>query len=187
MEPEHKGIALQAVVGTCGGQQQEPFWGDWKARVVGKTQCKVAIRMAQWVSSQDDEQQQGAGAKNTPIGQKGLLSNNEVPHPLMDFGQGKSNNIVNNDPATGWSSVEVSGEDVTSGQEDRRVGRASDGEEDATGNDNFDENVPKVIAGINYPIAWSPHPINESGRLRKCEWIPPPHGATPPPGGQRMV
>jgi hypothetical protein len=36
----------------------------------------------------------------------------------MDCGQGKSNNIVNNDPATGRSSVEVGREDVASGQED---------------------------------------------------------------------
>ena len=38
----------------------------------------------------------------------------------------------------GWSSVEVGGEDVASGQEDGQVGRASDGEEDATGNNNAD-------------------------------------------------
>ena len=70
----------------------------------------------------------------------------------MDYGQGKSNNIVNNDPATGRSSDEVGG----------RVGRASDGDEDAMGNDNADKDVPIAIAGINYPIAGAPHPINKS-------------------------
>ena len=116
MEAEHKGIASQAAVGTCGGQQQEPFWEDRKARVVEKMRCKVARCMAQWVSSQDDEQQQGAGATNTPSWQNGPSSNNEVPHLLMDCGHGKSNNIVNNDPATGRSLDEVGG-DVASGQE----------------------------------------------------------------------
>ena len=105
----------------------------------------------------------------------------------MNCGQGKSNNIVNNDPAMGRSSVEVGGEDVASGQEDGRVGRASDGEVDATGNDNANKEVPIAIAGVNYPIAGAPHPINELGQLRKCESIPPPHGAAPPPGGQRTV
>jgi len=141
--------------------------------------------MAQWASSQDDERQQGVGATNTPIWQNGPSSNDEVPHPLMDCGQGKSNNIVNNDPATGRSSDEVGG-DMVSGQEGGRVVRASDREKDATGNDSA-KDVPIAIAGINYPIAGAPHPINKSGRLRKCESIPPPHGATPPLGGQRTV
>jgi hypothetical protein len=121
------------------------------------------------------------------IGQKGPSSTKEVPHPLMDCGQGKRNNIVHNDPVSGWFDGEVGGEDVASGQEDGRVGRASDGEEDATGNKTADEYVQIAIAGVNYPTAGAPHPINESGRLRKCELIPPPHGATPPPGGQRTV
>jgi hypothetical protein len=151
-----------------------------------KTRCKVARRMAQWASSQEDEQQQGVRATNTPIWQNGPSSNDEVPHPLIDYGQGKSNNIGNNDPATGRSLDKVGG-DVASRQEDGRVGRASNGEEDATGNDNANKDVPIAIAGVNYPIAGAPHPINKSGRLRKYESIPPPHGATPPPGGQRTV
>ena len=103
----------------------------------------------------------------------------------MDCEQGKSNIIVNNDPATGQSSDEIGG-DLASGQEGGQVGTASDGEEDATGNDSA-EDVPIAIAGVNYPIAGAPHPINKSVRLRKCESIPPPHGATPPPGGQRTA
>ena len=71
---------------------------------------------------------------------------------------------------------------MASGQEDGRVDRASDGADDAKGNDNADEDVPIAIAGINYSIAWAPHPINELGRLRKCESIPPPHGADPTSG-----
>ena len=91
---------------------------------------------------QDDEQQQGAGASNTPIRQNGPSSNDEVPHPLMDWGQGKSNN---NDK--GWVSEEV-GVDVASGQDGGRVSRASDREEDATGNDSADD-VPIAIAGLS--------------------------------------
>ena len=44
-----------------------------------------------------------------------------------------------------------------------------------------------AITGVESPIVGSTHPINESGRLRQCESIPPPHGATPPPGGQMTV
>jgi hypothetical protein len=72
--------------------------------------------MAQWASSQDHEHQQGAGATKTPSWQNGPLSNDKVPQPLMDCGQGKSNNIVNNGPTTVWSSDEVGG-DVASGQD----------------------------------------------------------------------
>jgi hypothetical protein len=96
-------------------------------------QCKVARRMAQWASSKDDEQQQGAGAPMTSIKQTCPLSTDEVPHPLMDCGQGKSKHCVCNDPATGLVSVEVGGEDAVSGQGDGQVGRASDGDEDTTG------------------------------------------------------
>ena len=46
--------------------------------MVGKTQCKVARRMAQWASLQDNEQQQGAGASNTPVKHNGPSSNDEI-------------------------------------------------------------------------------------------------------------
>ena len=100
----------------------------------------------------------------------------------MDCGQGKSNSNDNNDPATGQVSDEV-GIDVASGQDGGQVSRASDGEEDATGNDSA-KDVPIAIAGINYLIAGAPHPINKPVRLCKCESIPPPHGATPPSGSK---
>ena len=58
--------------------------------MVGKTRCKVARRLAQWASLQDDEQQQGAGESNTPINQNGPSSNDKIPHPLMDCEQGKN-------------------------------------------------------------------------------------------------
>jgi hypothetical protein len=157
-----------------------------------KKRCKVARRMAQWASSQDDEQQQGAGKSNTPINQNGPSSNDKIPHPLMDCGQGKNNND-NNDPATGRMSNEIGvgidvaagvGVDVASGMDGERT---SDGEDDATGNDSA-EDVPKAIAGVNYPIAGAPHPINKPLRLRTCESIPPPpHGVTPPSGGSKSV
>ena len=89
--------------------------------------------MAQWASSKDDEQQQGAGAPITSIKQTGPSSADKVPHPLMDCGQGMSKHCVRNDPATGLVSVEVGGEDVASGQGGGQVGRASDGDEDTTG------------------------------------------------------
>ena len=65
--------------------------------------------------------------------------------------------------------------------------RTSDGEDYATGNDSA-EDVPKVITGVNYPIAGAPHPFNKPLRLCTCESIPPPpHGATPPSGGSKSV
>ena len=126
----------------------------------------------------------GTGVANSPIWQTGLLSNDEVPHPLMDYGQGKISTEGNNGPATGRGSDEGIG-DVEIGQDGGRVRRASDGDEDATGNTVCD--VPIAIAGDNYPIAGAPHPINKPVRLHKCELIPPPHGATPPSGGQMTV
>jgi hypothetical protein len=78
--------------------------------VVGKTRCRVATRMAQWVASKDDERQQGMGATNSLIWQTGPLSNNKTPHPLMDCGQGKSSTEGgNNGPATGRGLDEGSG------------------------------------------------------------------------------
>jgi hypothetical protein len=140
--------------------------------------------MAQWASSQDNEQQQGVGGSNNLVKQNGLSSNDEIPHPLMDCGQGKNKNNENNDPATGRMSDEVGvGADVASGKDGERT---SDGEDNATGN-NSAEDVPKVKAGVNYPIAGAPHPINKPLRLRTCEPIPPPHGATPPLGGSKSV
>jgi hypothetical protein len=74
--------------------------------------------MAHWLASPDDELQQGAGAKNTPIRPMGPSSNDEVPHPLMDCGQGKlNNNVVSNDR-----------DDVASEQEGGRdISRTSNG------------------------------------------------------------
>jgi hypothetical protein len=124
MEAEHNEIESQSGVGTD-GQRQETFWDDQKARVVRKTRCQVARRMAQWVASKDDERQQWAGATNSPIWQTGPSSNNKTPRPLMDCGQGKSSTEGNNGPATGRGSDEGSG-DVEIGQDGGRVGRASD-------------------------------------------------------------
>ena len=154
--------------------------------MVGKTQCKVARCMAQWASLQDDEQQQGVGGSNNPVKQNGLSSNDKIPHPLMDCGQGTNKKNENNDLATGRMSDEVGvGVDVASRKDGEQT---SDGEEDAKGNDSA-EAVPKAIAGVNYPIAGAPHPINKQLRLRTCESIPipPPHGATPPLGGSKSV
>ena len=95
----------------------------------------------------------------------------------MDCGQGKINNNCNNGPATARGSDEGSG-DVAIGQDGGRVGRARDEVEDAMGDTVSD--VPIAIDGVNYPIDRAPHPIHKPARLRKCESIPPPHGATPP-------
>jgi hypothetical protein len=69
------------------------------------------------------------------------------------------------------------GVDVASGQDGERT---SVGEDDAMRNNSADD-VPKAIAGVNYQIAGVPHPINKPLRLRTCESIPPPHGATHKP------
>ena len=55
----------------------------------------------------------------------------------------------------GRGSDEGSG-DVEIGQDGGRVGRASDGDEDAMGNTVYD--VPIAIAGVHYPIAGHPTP-----------------------------
>ena len=103
----------------------------------------------------------------------------------MDCGQGKSKNCVRSDPATGGFLVEGGGEDAASGRGDEQVSRASNGDIDATGKAEEDKQI--AITGVKSPILGETHPINESDQLRQCESIPPPHGATPPPGGQRTV
>jgi hypothetical protein len=134
--------------------------------------------MAQWAALQDDEPQQGAGATNTPIWQNNTSSNDKVPHPLMDCGQGKYKmDGVNNIPATGQESDDGS-KDMASEHEEGQDGSSSDVEDDATGD-------KLAIAGVIYPIAGAPHIINKAVRLRKCESIPPPHGATPSLGGSK--
>ena len=134
--------------------------------------------MSQWAASQDDEPQQGAGATNTPIWQTVTSSNDEVPHPLMDYGQGKFENDGGDKvPATGQESDDGS-KDVASEEEEGRDGSSIDVEDNATGN-------KIAITEDNYPIAGAPHIINKSVRLRKCESTPPPHGATPSSGGSK--
>ena len=96
----------------------------------------------------------------TSIKQTGPSSTNKVPHPLMDCGQGKSKHCVHNDPATGLVSVEVSDENAASGQGDRQVGRASDGDEDATGNKKAEDDKQIAITGIKSPIVGPTYPIN---------------------------
>ncbi len=46
------------------------------------------------------------------------------------------------------------------GKNGGQVSGASDGDEDATGNTVCDVSI--AIAGVNYPIAGAPHPINKS-------------------------
>ena len=121
---------------------------------------------------------------NTTIRQMSPSSNEAVPHPPMDCRQGKINNNGNDGPATAWGSDEGRG-DSEIGQDGGRAGRARDRNEDAMGNNVYD--MPIATNGINYPIAGAPHPINKSVRLRKCESIPPPHGATPPSSGHQSV
>ena len=112
MEAEHNGSASQSVVETR-GQREETFWDDRKARMVGWTWCRVARCTAQWAALEDDERQPGSGVPNTPIWQTGPSSNDAVPHPLMDCGQGKING--NNGLATARGLDEGSG-DVAIGQ-----------------------------------------------------------------------
>ena len=122
--------------------------------MVGKTRCKVARRMAQWAASQDDEQEQGTGEPITPINQNGPSSNDEIPHPLMDCGQGKN---MSDEGGVGVDVAVGVGVDVASEKDGERT---SDGEDDATGNDSA-KDVPIAIAGINYLIAGASHPINK--------------------------
>jgi len=151
----------------------------------------------------DDEQLQGAGDSNTPINQKGPSSNNKIPHPLMDCGQGKN---MSDEGGVGVDVAVGVGVDVASEKDGERT---SGGEDDATVNNSAEDAQEAIaIAGVNYLIAGAPHPINKPLRLctwesipppphgatpkllrlRTCESIPPPpHGATPPSGGSKSV
>ena len=117
--------------------------------------CKIVRRMAQWASSRDDEQQLGAGGSNTQINLIGPSNNDEIPHPLLDCGQGKN---LSDDGGVGCDvAVGVVGIDVASEKGEHRT---RDGEDDATGKDSA-EDIPQAIADGNYPIAGAPHPINK--------------------------
>ena len=176
-----------------------------RAQMVGKTQCKVARRMAQWAASQDDEQQQGAGEPHTPTNKNGPSSNEGIPHPLMDCGQGKNmsdEGVVGTDVAVGRAAIDVA-------RRTKDGERTIDVEDDEKGNDSAGD-AQEAIADVNYVLiaGAAPHPINKPLRLRTCESIPPalhgathkplrlrtcksipppPHGATPPLGGSKSV
>ena len=71
--------------------------------------------MAQWAASQDDnEQQQGAGEPHTPTNQNGPSSNDGIPHPLMDCGQGKN---MSDEGGVGVDVTVGVGVDVASGKD----------------------------------------------------------------------
>ena len=103
----------------------------------------------------DDEQLQGAGDSNTPINQKGPSSNDEIPHPLMDCGQGKN---MSDEGGVGVDVAVGVGIDVASEKDGERT---SDVEDDAKGNDSAGD-AQEAIAGVNcLLIAGAPHPINK--------------------------
>ena len=135
--------------------------------------------MAQWASSRDDEQQQGAGEPYTPANKSGPSSNDELPHPLMDCGQGKNMSDeggVGTDVAGGGVGVDVARRTME-GEE------TSDVEDDVEGKGSAGD-AQKAIADVNYLLiaGAAPHPINKPLRLRTCESIPPPpHGAITKP------
>ena len=135
--------------------------------------------MAQWAASQDDnEQQQGVGEPHTPTNQNGQTSNDGIPHPLMDCGQGKN---MSDEAGVGTDVAVGVGGDVARRTKDGK--RTSDVEDDAKGNDSAGD-AQEAIADVNYSLSAgaAPHPINKPLRLRTCESIPPPpHGATPKP------
>ncbi len=63
-----------------------------RATVVGRSRAKVARRMAQMAATEDDEGQHGK-ARNNNISQEIATTSNEVlPAPLMDGGQGEMQN-----------------------------------------------------------------------------------------------
>ena len=73
----------------------------------------------------------------------------------MDCGQGKCNNNGGNNYRETGQASDVGSGDMATGQDGGQDGRASDREDDALGN-------TIAIAGVNYPIAGTPHPINKS-------------------------
>jgi hypothetical protein len=82
VEAEHNDSASLSVVGSI-SPRPDKFLEDRKARVVGRTWCRAARRMAWWAATEDNEGQQGTGPRDTPTSDK-LTSSNEVLLPPLD-------------------------------------------------------------------------------------------------------
>jgi hypothetical protein len=74
--------------------------------------------MARWASLQDDEQQLGVGDSNTKINHIGPSNKDEIPHPLMDCGQGKN---LSDEVGVGVDVAVGVGIDVASGKGEYRT------------------------------------------------------------------
>jgi hypothetical protein len=66
MEAEHKESTSNPVVGSLEGPQYDKLGDDRKARVIGRTWCRAARRMARWAATEDDDWQQGSGEGISP-------------------------------------------------------------------------------------------------------------------------
>jgi hypothetical protein len=154
--------------------------------------------MARWAATEDNERQQKLGA-STNSTTENLTSTNEIlPQPLLDCGQGK-NNPHNNKceifPAMGLG-PEGDGSDIGSGLDKGLNGVASNG--DVESMEINDDKTPRVIDGVDNLITGALHPINNwdcihpsdtslqtnGVQLRSNESTPPPNGAAPPSGNQ---
>ena len=65
---------------------------DKRATVVGRSHAKVARRMAQMAATEDDEGQHGKARNNNISRDIATTSNKVLPAPLMDGGQGETQN-----------------------------------------------------------------------------------------------
>jgi hypothetical protein len=153
--------------------------------------------------NEDDEwQQETEASSSTPI-TKNLVSSNEVlPQPLLDCGQGKINPNKKDYgicPATGRG-TEGDGGDVGSGLDGGPDGVANDGDEESMEiKDNSKESM--ATRKDEDSMAGALHPINKRERIRpsntpfqingvqlhSSESTPPPNSASPPSGEQQLV
>jgi hypothetical protein len=157
--------------------------------------------MAQWVATEDNERQQKTRARTYPTPKNLTSSNEALPQPLLDCGQGKINPYNNECGfclATGLGPEGDIG-DVGSGLDKGPNNMASNGDEKAMKINNNEMSM--VIDGVHNSITGALHTINirdcispsntslqtNGVQLRSSESTPPPNGAAPPLGDQQLV
>jgi hypothetical protein len=170
MKAEHTGGASRLVVGSI-SLWLDRFLEDQNARVVGRTWCRVAQRMARWAATEDNERQQEMGAGTNPAPENLTSSNKVLPQPLLECGQGKIhryNNECGIGPAMGLG-PEGDGGDVGSGLDKGPNGNGMASNRDKEAMETNDDEMSMAIEGVDNSITGALHPNDNKDCIRPSD------------------